>query len=67
MVIGAVARTHITVRDYWPLSTNQQPPQRGGAVPLPVWVGSKWLLAFSRVLVTAGTDLAHPFFRRAAT
>ena len=26
--------------------TNQQPPQRGGAVPDPVWVGSKWLLAF---------------------
>ena len=24
--------------------TNQQPPQRGGAVPDPVWVGSKWLL-----------------------
>ena len=26
------------------LCTNQQPPQRGGAVPGPVWVGSKWLL-----------------------
>ena len=25
---------------------NQQPPQRGGAVPDPVWVGSKWLLTF---------------------
>ena len=24
--------------------TNQQPPQRGGAVPDPVWVESKWLL-----------------------
>ena len=28
--------------------TNQQLPQRGGAVPGPVWVGSKWLLAFPR-------------------
>ena len=37
--------------------TNQQPPQRGGAVPSPVWVGSKWLLAFSRVPVTPGTPL----------
>ena len=26
--------------------TNQQQPQRSGAVPGPVWVGSKWLLAF---------------------
>ena len=32
--------------------TNQQPPQRGGAVPGPVWVGSKWLLTFPRVPVT---------------
>ena len=37
--------------------TNQQPPQRGGAVPDPVWVGSKWLLAFPRVPVTPGTPL----------
>ena len=37
--------------------TNQQPPQRGGAVPNPVWVGSKWLLAFPRVPVTPGTPL----------
>ena len=28
--------------------TDQQPPQHGGAVPGPVWVGSKWLLAFPR-------------------
>ena len=33
------------------ICTNQQPPQRGGAVPGPVWVGSKWLLAFLRVSV----------------
>ena len=33
-------------------ATNQQPPQRGGAVPAPVWVGLKWLLAFPRVPVT---------------
>ena len=37
--------------------TNQQPPQCGGAVPDPVWVGSKWLLAFPRVPVTLGTPL----------
>ena len=37
--------------------TNHQPPQRGGAVPDPVWVGSKWLLAFPRVPVTPGTPL----------
>ena len=37
--------------------TNQQPPQRGGAIPDPVWVGSKWLLAFPRVPVTPGTLL----------
>ena len=37
--------------------TNQQPPQRGGAVPDPVWVGSKWLLDFPRVPVTPGTPL----------
>ena len=39
------------------ICTNQQPPQRGGAVPDPVWVGSKWLLAFPRVPVTPGTPL----------
>ena len=44
--------------------TNQQPPQRGGAVPGPVWVGSKWLLAFPRVPVTPGTP--QSFFRYAA-
>ena len=37
--------------------TNQQPPQRGGAVPDPVWIGSKWLLAFPRVPVTLGTPI----------
>ena len=52
--------------------TNQQPPQRGGVVLDPVWVGSKWLLAFPRVPVTPGTPLhffagrprgaAHSFF-----
>ena len=44
--------------------TNQQPPQRGDAVPGPVWVGSKSLLAFPRVPVTPGTP--HSFFRYAA-
>ena len=37
--------------------TNQQPPQRGGAVPEPVLVGSKWLLDFPRVPVTPGNPL----------
>ena len=37
--------------------TNQQPPHRDGAVPGPVWVGSKWLLAFPRVPATPGTPL----------
>ena len=37
--------------------TNQQPPQRGGTVPDPVWVGSKWLLDFPRIPVTPGTPL----------
>ena len=57
--------------------TNQQLHQRGGAVPGPVWVGSKWLLAFLRVPVTLGTPFifllccplndrrraAHSFFK----
>ena len=57
--------------------TNQQPPQHGGAVPGPVWIGLKWLLAFPRVPVTPGTPFifslccplndrrraAHSFFK----
>ena len=39
------------------ICTNQQPPQRGGAVPDPVWVASKWLLAFPKVPFTSGTPL----------
>ena len=42
--------------------TNQQPPQRGGAVPNPIWVGSKWLLAFWRNPVTPGTLLTQTIF-----
>ena len=42
--------------------TNQQPPQRGGAVPDPVWVWSKWLLAFPRVPSTMGTPLTQTNF-----
>ena len=34
--------------------SDQQLPQRGGAVPDPVWVGSKRLLDFPRVPVTSG-------------
>ena len=37
--------------------TNQQPPQRGGAVADPVKVGTKWLLAFPKVPGTPGTLL----------
>ena len=33
-----------------------------GAIPNPVWVGSKWLLAFPRVPVTPGTLLAQTIF-----
>ena len=42
--------------------TNQQPLQRGGAVPNPVWVGPKWLLALPRVPVTPGTPLTQTIF-----
>ena len=42
--------------------TNQQPPQRGGAVPNPVWIRLKWLLAFPRVPVTMGTRLTQIIF-----
>ena len=42
--------------------TNQQPPQRGGAVPDPVCGGSKWVLSFPRVLVTSSTPLIPLFF-----
>ena len=42
--------------------TDQRPPQRGGAVPNPVWVGSKWLLVFPRVPVTPGTPLTQTIF-----
>ena len=36
--------------------TNLQPLQRGGEVPDPVWVGSKWLLDFPRFPVPPGTS-----------
>ena len=42
--------------------TNQQPPQRGSAVPNPVWVGLQWLLVFPRVSVTPGTPLTQSIF-----
>ena len=42
--------------------TNQQPPQRGGAVPDPVWFGSKYLLAFLRVPVTSDTPFVQIIF-----
>ena len=43
-------------------SATQQPPQHGGAVPDPIWVESKWLLAFPRVPVTSGTPLTQTIF-----
>ena len=42
---------------------NQQPPERGDAVPNPVWVGSKWLLAFLKV---PALPSHNSFFCRAA-
>ena len=44
--------------------TNQQPPQRGGAVPDPVWVGLKWLLASPRTIFSLCCPLND--YRRAA-
>ena len=45
-----------------PPSTNHQPLQRGGTDLYPVWVGSKWLLAFPRVPVSPGTSLPQTIF-----
>ena len=42
--------------------TNQQSHQRGGVVPDPVWVGLKWLVAFSRLPTTPGTFFAQTIF-----
>ena len=42
--------------------TNQQSPQRGGAVPNPVWVGSKWLLVFPKIPATPGTPPTETVF-----
>ena len=42
--------------------TNQQPPERGGAVHNPVWLGLKWLLVFPRVPVTPGTPFTQTIF-----
>ena len=39
------------------ICTNQQPSQRGCAIPGPAWVESKWLLNFPKVPVTPGTLL----------
>ena len=57
LVVKRVIITHQHSENRKKLCTNQQPPQRGGAVPDTVWVESKWLLAFPRVLVTPGTLL----------
>ena len=42
--------------------TNEQTPQRGGAVPSPVWVELKSLLALPRIPVTLGTPLTQTIF-----
>ena len=42
--------------------TNQQPPQRDGVVPNPVWVELKLLLAFPRGPVIPGTPLTQTMF-----
>ena len=42
--------------------TNQQLPQRDGAVFDPAWVGLKWLLAFPRVPVTPSTPFTETIF-----
>ena len=42
--------------------TNQQPPQRGVAVPNRIYVDSKWLLAFPRVPDTPGTTITQTIF-----
>ena len=42
--------------------TEQQQPQRGGAVPDPIWFESKCLLAFPRISVTPGTPHAQTIF-----
>ena len=55
--VSCIIRLSIFCADRSVTCTNQQPPQRGGAVPDPVWAGSKWLLAFLRVPVTPGTPL----------
>ena len=59
MLIECIS-THYTLAFEPFFCTNQQPPQRGGAIPDLVWVGSKWLLAFPRVPVTSDT-LPHFF------
>ena len=42
-------------QQHYLICTNQQPPQHDVAVPDPLWVGSKWLLAFPRVPDTSST------------
>ena len=42
--------------------TNQQPPQRRGTIPVPVWGGSKLLLAFAGVPVTPGAPFIQTIF-----
>ena len=42
--------------------SNQQPPRHGGAIPNPIWVELKWLLASPRVPVTLGTPLTQTIF-----
>ena len=48
----------------WLHCTNQQPTQRGSAVPDPVWVGSKWLVAFPRVCCPGHSPHTNHFLPR---
>ena len=74
--VGLLSQNKFLMRKFI-YCTNQELHQRGGAVPGPVWAGSKWLLAFPRVPVTPGTPFtfslrcplndcrraAHSFFK----
>ena len=61
-LLTGITRLAIYKQANMPYLHNKQPPQRGGAIPDPVWIGSKWLLIFPRVPVTLGTQLAQTIF-----
>ena len=61
-VVSAKFRSYIHEKRAKLNCTNEQPPQRGSAVPNPVWVGLEWLLAFPRVPVIPDTPLIQTIF-----